>query len=82
MSPSVGGGGDTSGEAKTVSTPEAAHPFYPPLRPQVTVEELLAAKGTQPIRSLDDLTADTFDSDEELDDFLAFTHAERRRDVA
>jgi hypothetical protein len=37
---------------------------------------------TQPIRSLDDLAADTFDSDEELDEFLAFTYAERRRDVA
>ncbi|WP_045875868.1 hypothetical protein [Pseudofrankia sp. DC12] len=65
-----------------MSTPEADRPLYPPVRPQVTAEELLAAKGTQPIRSLDDLAADTFDSDEELDEFLAFTYAERRRDVA
>ncbi|SQE00859.1 MULTISPECIES: hypothetical protein [Frankiaceae] len=65
-----------------MSTPEIGHPLYPPLRPAVTVEELLAARGTQPIRSLDDLAADTFDSDEELDEFLAFTYAERRRDVA
>ncbi|WP_322747253.1 MULTISPECIES: hypothetical protein [unclassified Frankia] len=65
-----------------MSTPETGHPLYPPLRPQVTVEELLAARGTQPIRSLDDLAADTFGSDEELDEFLAFTYAERRRDVA
>jgi hypothetical protein len=26
--------------------------------------------------------ADTFDSDEELDDFLTFTHSERQRDYA
>ncbi|WP_131770562.1 hypothetical protein [Candidatus Protofrankia californiensis] len=61
-----------------MSTPETG----PPLRPQATVEELLATRGTQPIRSLDDLAADTFESDEELDEFLAFTYAERRRDVA
>jgi hypothetical protein len=65
-----------------MSTPDADRLSYPPLRPQVTAEELLAAKGTQPIRALDDLTADTFASDEELDEFLAFTYAERRRDVA
>ncbi|KDA43026.1 hypothetical protein E0F15_12900 [Frankia sp. B2] len=65
-----------------MSTPGIGHPLYPPLRPTVTVEELLATRGTQPIRSLDDLAADTFDSDEELDEFLAFTYAERRRDVA
>jgi len=46
------------------------------------VAQLLAAKRTQPIRSLDDLTADTFESDEELEDFLAFTYAERHRDLA
>jgi hypothetical protein len=65
-----------------MSTPETSPPLYPPLRPQTTAEELLAARGTQPIRSLEDLAADTFDSDEELDEFLAFTYAERRRDVA
>jgi hypothetical protein len=43
---------------------------------------LLAAKGTQPIRSLDELAADTFGSDEELEEFLAFTYAERHRDLA
>jgi hypothetical protein len=65
-----------------MSTPGTEHPAYPPLRPRLSVEELLAAKNTQPIRSLDDLTADTFESDEELEEFLAFIHAERHRDVA
>ena len=52
------------------------------IRPRLTVEQLLAAKGTHPIRSLDDLAADTFESDEELAEFLAFTYAERHRDLA
>jgi len=65
-----------------MSTPDADHPVCPPIRPRLSVEELLAAKNTQPIRSLDDLVADTFESDEELEEFLAFTYAERHRDVA
>lgn len=52
------------------------------IRPRLSVEQLLAAKETHPIRSLDDLAADTFESDEELEQFLAFTYAERHRDLA
>lgn len=48
----------------------------------LSVEELLAAKGTQPIRSVQDLSAETFSTDEELDEFLAFTAAERHRDLS
>ncbi len=65
-----------------MSTSGADDSALPPARPSVSVEELLAAKGTQPIRSLDDLAADTFESDEELEEFLAFTYAERHRDIA
>ncbi|MFD7770348.1 hypothetical protein [Streptomyces sp. NPDC059787] len=65
-----------------MSTPAPEGLGYPQPRPRVSVEELLAAKNTQPIRSLDDLAADTFESDEELEEFLAFTYAERRRDAA
>ncbi|MGK5449287.1 hypothetical protein [Streptomyces radiopugnans] len=65
-----------------MSTPAPEDFSYPPLRPRLSVEELLAAKNTQPIRSLDDLAADTFESDEELEQFLAFTYAERHRDAA
>ena len=50
-------------------------------RPSLSVTQLLAAKGTRPIRSLDELAADTFESDEELEEFLAFTYAERHRDL-
>jgi hypothetical protein len=65
-----------------VSTPNADLPLYPPFRPSLTVEELLAAKGTKSIRSLDELRADTFEDEAELEEFLAFVAAERHRDVA
>jgi hypothetical protein len=65
-----------------VSTSGAGRQFGMPKRPRLSVAQLLAAKHTQPIQSLDDLTADTFESDEELEDFLAFTYAERHRDLA
>ena len=42
----------------------------------------LAAKAVRPIRTLDELAADTFESDEELEEFLVFTYAERHRDLA
>lgn len=65
-----------------MSTSGAGRRAGRPARPRLSVAQLLAAKRTGPIRSLQDLTADTFESDEELDDFLAFTYAERRRDLA
>lgn len=64
-----------------MSTPATQEPFPTP-RPRSSVEELLAAKGTPAISSVDDLAADTFSSDEELDEFLAFTRAERQRDLS
>jgi hypothetical protein len=65
-----------------VSTSGAGRPIGAPRRPRLPVAQLLAAKHTQPIQSLDDLMADTFESDEELEDFLAFTYAEHHRDLA
>lgn len=65
-----------------MSRPEPEDCSCPPPRPRLSVEEMLAAKNTQPIRSPDDLAADTFESDEELEEFLASTYAERHRDVA
>lgn len=61
-----------------MNTPAAQEPPSAP-RPRVSVNELLAAKGTPVISSIDDLAADTFSSDEELDEFLAYTRAERHR---
>ncbi|MBW1602384.1 hypothetical protein JJV70_09735 [Streptomyces sp. JJ66] len=65
-----------------MSTPAPGYSGPPRPWPRLSVEELLAVKNTQPIHSLDDLAADTFESDEELEEFLAFTYAERHRDAA
>jgi hypothetical protein len=51
-------------------------------RPRLSAARLLAAKNARPIQSLDDIASDTFESDEELEEFLAFTYAERHRDLA
>lgn len=65
-----------------VSTSGAGSSAGAVIRPRLSAAQLLAAKNTRPIRSLDDLAADTFGSDEELAQFLAFTYAERHRDLA
>jgi hypothetical protein len=50
---------------------------------RASLEEALRREGAQPIRSADDLTCDgIFDTDEELDEFLQFTYAARRADIA
>jgi hypothetical protein len=45
----------------------------------LSAAQLVAAKNIQPIRSADEMAANVFESDEELEEFLAFTYAERRR---
>jgi hypothetical protein len=68
-----------------MSTTNADQPMLPPRRPRLSLEELIRAKNARPIRTLADLeamSADIFESDQELDEFLAFTYAERRRDMA
>jgi hypothetical protein len=53
--------------------------FEKPVPPSLSVRQLLEAKNARPVLSLDELAADTFSSDQELEDFLAFTYAERHR---
>jgi hypothetical protein len=68
-----------------MSTSSADEPVLPSYRPRLSVEELIRAKDAKPIRSMADLeamSAEIFESDDELDEFLAFTYTERRRDVA
>jgi hypothetical protein len=49
----------------------------------VSIDELARRKHVQPIESPDDLAQDdVFDSDEELDAFLAHVHAARHADLA
>ena len=51
-------------------------------RPRPSAAQLLAAKNTRPIKSIDDRAADIFGSDEELEEFLAVSYADRHRDLA
>ena len=53
-------------------------PAGAPIQPTLSVAQLLAVKKARPIRSLDELTADTFDSDRELGEFLADLYTSRR----
>jgi hypothetical protein len=77
------GDGNEPGRAELpLSTSGADSSAGMPAQPRLSAARLLAAKNTRPIQSLDDLAADIFESDEELEQFLAFTYAERRRDLA
>ncbi|XVV11231.1 hypothetical protein ACQP2X_41335 [Actinoplanes sp. CA-131856] len=63
----------------------AGNAGVPARRTSISVDELIRAKQAKPVRSLADLdamAADIFESDEEFDDFLHFTQAERHRDMA
>ena len=52
-------------------------------RTRPTVDELARRKGVRPIKSLDDLARDdVWESDEELDAFLAHLDASRHADLA
>lgn len=48
----------------------------------VSAEELARQQGVRPIKSADDLRADLFESDDELDEFLADVHASRQANLA
>ncbi|XVU23881.1 hypothetical protein ACQPZJ_42655 [Actinoplanes sp. CA-054009] len=63
----------------------AGNSGVPARRAHLSVDDLIRAKQARPVRSLADLdamAADIFESDDEFDDFLQFTHAERHRDMA
>ena len=62
---------------------EPVHHVTPLAERQATLDELFRAKKAQPIRSADDLACDgIFETDEELEEFLAYTSAARRADRA
>jgi hypothetical protein len=53
--------------------------------PRPTVDELASAKGMKPVRSLNDLQeygVRLFDSDEEVEEFLAVVRAVRHADLS
>jgi hypothetical protein len=62
---------------------EHSHRIVPSPGARKALEEELRREGIQPIESVDDWAGDgIFESDDELDDFLEFTYAARRADIA
>jgi len=56
-------------------------PAHEPDEP-VPIEELIRQQGVPAVRTIEDLaTDDVFDSDEELDEFLAFVAEQRRANL-
>jgi hypothetical protein len=73
------GRGGVVTEPKRVEDRVVASEDYPAL-----VEELVRAKGAKPIESAEDLeryTANLFESDKELEEFLAFVRETRNADL-
>jgi hypothetical protein len=62
----------------------AQHIGQPPVRRRhESLDEQVRRRGLKPIQSVDDLRCEgVFDTDEELDEFLAFTYAARRSHLA
>lgn len=59
------------------------HPVTPSPRGRALVDELLQEKNVQPIGSSDDPAGrDIFESEEELHEFLEYTYAARRAELA
>lgn len=66
----------------TTST-SAEHPRYPAGSDLTPLDELIRqTPGAHPIRSADELRSEAFESDEELDEFLAFLAEARHADLA
>ena len=64
------------------ASPAEDHPDWAAID-HVSVEDLARRQGVRPIASADELVRlDTFESDEELDDFLADLYETRRADLA
>lgn len=59
------------------------HPVPPSPRGRALVDEILRLKNVQPIRSPEDPEGrDIFETDEELHEFLEYTYAARRAELA
>jgi hypothetical protein len=67
----------------TAMSTSAEHPRQPDGDDLLPLEELIArTPGAHPIVSVDELRCDAFDTDEELDEFLAFVTESRHADLA
>lgn len=70
-------------EVAAVSTSSEGRPVEPVDYDSLSIEELARLQGVKPVKSVADMAAPgIFESDEELGEFIAYTYAARRRDVA
>jgi hypothetical protein len=70
-------------ESRAMSSNAEHEPYMRPTGGHVSVDELARCKGVRPVRSADDLACDgIFETDEELDEFLAHVAHMRRADLA
>jgi hypothetical protein len=73
---------DSGAEVTAVSS-GADYVVPDPVGGSIPTEELARRQGVRPIASVDELARDdVFESDQELDEFLAFVTAMRHSDVA
>lgn len=50
---------------------------------RLSLDDLARQQGVRPIKSVAELVRyDVFESDDEVDEFIAFTYAQRRADIA
>ena len=67
----------------SVTTNRVDYQAQPPDRGAVSVEELARRQGVRPVESVEDMARPgIFESDEELEEFLAHVYAARRADLA
>jgi hypothetical protein len=67
----------------TVTTNKADYEVQPPDRGSVSVEELARRQGVRPVGRVGEMARPgIFESDEELEEFLAHVYASRRADLA
>jgi len=71
---------DVRSEVVVVTTSGAEHAGR--RRGSIPIDELARRKGVRPIESPDEMARDVFESDEELEEFLAFIAGARHADLA
>jgi hypothetical protein len=74
---------DSRGAEVVMSTHDAQYPQRPFAEDEPTLDELARRQGVGPVRSVHDMARPhVFESDEELDEFLAHVTASRHADLA
>ncbi|WP_020673873.1 hypothetical protein [Amycolatopsis nigrescens] len=72
-----------AGPSAPLDGPELVQHRQPRSSPRELLDNLLSSKNVQPIRSVDDLACEgIFDTEDEVDEFITFTYAQRQTGTA